>query len=81
MTKRYSAFAKEEGTSYHSQSMRLGRLANYNGCITFHVSKNGLHIAVFPFLHLPTLPFIFRGPRFASAKRSAGSLGKHTFRI
>lgn len=76
MTKHYSAFAKPEGTSYHWQSMRLGRLANYNGCITFHVGKNGLRIAVFPLFAFAHPPLYFPWSQIRFRKEIGGLFGK-----
>ncbi len=76
LAKRYSAFARPEGTSYHWQSMRLGLLTRYNRCISFHLGKNGLCIAVFPLFSFGHPPLYFPWPQIRFRKEEAGLFGK-----
>lgn len=76
LAKRHSAFNRPEGTPYHWQSMRLGPLAKYNRCITFHLSKNGLSIAVFPLFAFGHPPLFLQWSQVRFRKEKAGLFGK-----
>lgn len=56
---RNTAFSPPEGEKISGQSIRLSLLANYKGCITFHVSKSGLHMSVMKIFRVGHPPLFF----------------------
>jgi len=59
LAKRYRAHSPATGTRYSGQSVVIGRSGNYRGCVTFHIAKEGLHLAVFPVFRAGHPPLFF----------------------
>jgi hypothetical protein len=52
LARQHSAFSPATGTRFSGQSITIGKLGNYNGCITIHTSESGMHLAVFPIFRI-----------------------------
>lgn len=73
---RHTAFSPVEGDKITRQSIRLSFLANYKGCITFHVSKSGLHMSVMKIFRVGHPPLFFQWSAIRYCRDQQTMLGK-----
>ncbi len=76
LAKRNRARRSAEGTRYPGQSIILGRFGRYRGCITFHTSPAGIHMAVFPIFRICHPPLFFPWSAIRLVKHQKTFLGQ-----